>query len=404
MAQYDLSFTGARIESILTDAAADHTKIGAAGGIAPLGADGKVPAENLPTSDSTLRFDEVVRQADAEIISSQPTKNFSVVWLDNSPASTYTWAPPSAQPAPLSGRFVAKVDNSVATEQPLLTENIDVPISTVSYHADWDGREDFCTAAGAPLSGRTYLCRATGRQYDRPPSADGLRCIAAPPMDAKKALLVDLWNEACCNEGWSGDASTRTIYGYYDADADAWLLNGLTLTYDEAIAVWYASTPRKYSAQCFYGGWHTIRTNLPWRVDITNLMVATQAFVNCNNLEVANIGRSHQGSNMFYQTFKLTKVIGTLYARGDTINPSLYSSCPVEEFHLSWKDTSLGGFNLKQFPNINADSLQWMITNAQPTTSGTRTVTLHADAYARLTEEMLALAAEKSITFVLSSE
>lgn len=404
--EYDLSLTGAQIESILTNAAADHDKIGAADGIAPLGADGKVPAENLPAQDSTLRFDEVVRLADAEIISSQPTKTFSVVWLDNSPSSTYTWAAPSAQPSPLSGRFVARADNSATTEQPSLTESADAstPVSTVSYHADWEGREDFCTAAGAPLSERTYLCRATGRQYDCPAAADGLRCIAAPPMDAKKALLADLWNEACCNEGWGGTASTRTVHGYYDADADAWLLNGLTLTYDEAIAVWYASTPRKYSAKCFYGGWHTIRTNLPWRVDSTNLMDATQAFIGSTGLEVANIGRSQQGTNMFYQNQKLTKVIGTLYARGDTINPSLYASCPVEEFHLSWWGTSLGGFDLHKFPDINAESLQWMITNAQATTSGTRTVTLHADAYARLTEEMLALAAEKSITFVLSSE
>ena len=41
-----------------------------------------------------------------------------------------------------------------------------------------------------------------------------------------------------------------------------------------------------------------------------------------------------------------------------------------------------------------------MITNATATTQGTRTVTLHADAYARLTDEMKAQAAEKSITFI----
>lgn len=64
---------------------------------------------------------------------------------------------------------------------------------------------------------------------------------------------------------------------------------------------------------------------------------------------------------------------------------------------------SVGHFDLNNLPNINADSLQWMVTNAQVTTQGTRTVTLHADAYARLTDEMKAQAAEKSITFVCAS-
>ena len=46
--QYDLSHTGAQVDSILTNAAADHSKLGAASGIATLGSDGKVPAAQIP--------------------------------------------------------------------------------------------------------------------------------------------------------------------------------------------------------------------------------------------------------------------------------------------------------------------------------------------------------------------
>lgn len=85
------------------------------------------------------------------------------------------------------------------------------------------------------------------------------------------------------------------------------------------------------------------------------------------------------------------------------VDPSPYSTVPLEEMHLTYYVNSKVAITLKNLPNLNADSLQWMVSNAQATTQGTRTVTLHADAYARLTDDMKALAAEKSITFVCAS-
>jgi hypothetical protein len=200
--------------------------------------------------------------------------------------------------------------------------------------------------------------------------------------------------------GGGGDTATRTVHGHYDPDTDKWLLNGLTLGYDEAIAVWYAGTPRNYDATMFYGGQHTIRTNLPPRVDQSNMVKFQQAFICCSNMEVANIGSANTCNNMFYAVPKLKKVIGTMFGGG---NPAPYLTCPVEEMHFGWWGTSTQAYDLRNLPNLNADSLQWMVSNAQTTTQGTRTVTLHADAYARLTDDMKALAAEKNITFVSAS-
>lgn len=412
---YQLAKKGSEIDSILANAAADHNKIGAASGIAPLGADGKVPdanlpsyaplgadgkvpAANLPENDATLRFSAVERVAGATITDGTATGSFEVVWLDNRALPTsYKYSPPTTEEKEVQGRFVAKTGSGIQ-----LTEASGGDVSTTTYYSNWEGRDTFCNSGGKPLKNRLYLCTATGRQYDKFPgnNSTGLRCIAAPPMDAKKALLADLWNEACCNEGGGGNPATRTVHGYYDPDTDKWLLNGLALSYAEAIAVWYAGTPRNYDATSFYGGQHIIRTNLPPRVDKTNSVKFQGAFGFCENMEVANIGVANTCNSMFHAVRKLKKVIGTMTGGG---NPAPYMQCPVEEMHFGWWGANVQAYDLRNLPNLNAGSLQWMVTNAQVTTQGTRTVTLHADAYARLTDDMKALAAEKSITFVCAS-
>lgn len=375
------------------------SKIGAASGIAPLGADGKVPAANLPDNDATLRFSAVGRVPGATITDGTATRSFEVVWLDNRAlATSHPYTAPTAEEKEVQGRFVAKTGSGIQ-----LTEASGGDVSTTTtYYSNWEGRDTFCNSGGKPLKNRLYLCTATGRQYDKFPgnNSTGLRCIAAPPMDAKKALFADLWNEACRDL-----TNPNNPFGYYDADVDDYPLNGLRLSYAEAIEVYYAGTPRKYDATNFYGGWNKIRTNLPPRADASNTITVKQMYVNASNIEVANIGaQASNGQNMFSGNHKLRKAIGKLMPpSGSTTNPSLYGTCPIEEIHLGWWGISVGHFDLHSLPNINADSLQWMVSNAQATTQGTRTVTLHADAYARLTDDMKALAAEKSITFVCAS-
>lgn len=423
---YQLAKQGSEIDSILANAAADHNKIGAASGIAPLGADGKVPAANLPSyaplgadgkvpaanlpdNDATLRFSAVERVAGATITDGTATGSFEVVWLDNRAlATSHPYTAPTVEEKEVQGRFVAKTGSGIQ-----LTEASGGDVSTTTYYANWGGRDTFCNSGGKPLKNRLYLCTATGRQYDKFPgnNSTGLRCIAAPPMDAKKALLADLWDEACCNEGWGGNPATRTVNGYYDPDTDKWLLNGLSLSYAEAIAVWYAGTPRNYDATLFYGGQHTIRTNLPPRVDLTGTMKFHETFIGCTNMEVANIKAglfASEGYNIFHDNKKLRKVIGELVLdTGGMLYLARYSTIPLlEDMHIRWRGGgSTQPLNIANLPAFNAASLEWMITNSPALTdeTKTRTCTLHADAYARLTDEMLAQAVEKGITFVSAS-
>lgn len=389
------------------------SKIGAAGGIAPLGADGKVPAANLPDNDATLRFSAVERVAGATITDGTATGSFEVVWLDNRALPTsYTYSPPTAEEKEVQGRFVAKTGGGIQ-----LAEASGGDVSTTTYYANWEGRDAFCNSAGKPLKNRLYLCTATGRQYDKFPgnNSTGLRCIAAPPMDAKTALFADLWNEACVGSlGWGTDpdnSSTHVCYGYYDADMDAYRLNGLDLTYAEAVRVYYAGPLRNTPFKAFYGGFPFIRTNLPPHVINSNPLELNSTFNGCSCLEVANIKAglfASGGDNIFHGNNKLRKVIGELWIdTGGMLNLAIYSTIPLlEDMHIRWRGGgSTRPLNIANLPAFNAASLEWMITNSPALTdeSKTRTCTLHADAYARLTDEMLAQAVEKGITFVSAS-
>lgn len=426
---YQLAKQGSEIDSILANAAADHNKIGAASGIAPLGADGKVPdanlpsyaplgadgkvpAANLPDNDATLRFSAVERVPGATITQGTATGSFEVVWLDNRALPTsYTYSPPTTEEKELPGRFVAKTGSGIQ-----LTEASGGDVSTTTYYSNWAGRDAFCNSAGKPLKNRLYLCTATGRQYDKFPgnNSTGLRCIAAPPMDAKKALFNDLWNEACVGSlGWGTDpdySPNHVCYGYYDADIDAYRLNGLDLSYAEAVRVYYAGPLRNTPFRSFYGGFPFIRTNLPPHVEASNVLDLHSTFSGCSCLEVANIkaGLWASGDNIFNYNNKLRKVIGEFVLdTGSMLNLAIHSTIPLlEDMHIRWRGGgSTRPLNIANLPAFNAASLEWMITNSPALTdeSKTRTCTLHADAYARLTDDMKALAAEKSITFVCAS-
>lgn len=375
------------------------SKIGAAGGIAPLGADGKVPAVNLPDNDATLRFSAVERVPGATIKDGTATGSFEVVWLDNRALPTsYTYSPPTAEEKEVQGRFVAKKGSGIQ-----LTEASGGDVSTTTYYyTNWAGRDTFCNSAGKPLKNRLYLCTATGRQYDKFPgnNSTGLRCIAAPPMDAKKALFNDLWNEACFGFG----NQPQTIEGYYDEDTAQYVLNGMTLSYAEALCVFDAGKMRgSGNTLKYYAGNLRIRTNLPpvqaWG---GNLYDYSSAFFYCSNLEVANIGvQANKCTSAFHGCNKLTKVIGKIW---HPEAPVMISTPTLTEIHFYWYwDDGNRTLNITNIPNISKESLQWMITNAATQSPGVRTVTLHADAYARLTDDMKALAAEKSITFVCAS-
>lgn len=210
--------------------------------------------------------------------------------------------------------------------------------------------------------------------------------------EAKLALFVDQWNAACRSFGKYDPANAPDAqHPFY--------LNTLWLTYEEAInsLIFIENTPRQH---CFYGN-EKIRTNIPgvnasdW---VGNPM--DYAFFKCSKLEVANIigfcNNISSARRMFAKCVKLRKVIGKINFLQDQIDTYEFAqSCvALEDIQITQLRFDL---NLADCPLLSLASLQFMVANAANTTL--ITITLHPDAFARLTTELVEAATAKQITF-----
>lgn len=153
-----------------------------------------------------------------------------------------------------------------------------------------------------------------------------------------------------------------------------------------------------------------IRTN--WtatNADAVNSVADVRySFQQVPNLEVINLRYKSRftvnPTSVVYFGFKcpkLKKVLGWLRMEKFNYNtqaPSQYclfaESTNLEELSLYQVH---GNLLLSTLKSLNLASLQFMVANASNTSP--ITITLHADAYARITDELFAQAAEKQITF-----
>ena len=105
-------------------------------------------------------------------------------------------------------------------------------------------------------------------------------------------------------------------------------------------------------------------------------------------------------SSAFYGSKKLRTIIGgiqlspnTAITASQVFNP--FGQCSaLENIRLSYLSINI---SFADSPLLSLTSIQYMVDNAANTTP--ITITLHPDAHARLTEELIAQAAEKQITF-----
>lgn len=119
------------------------------------------------------------------------------------------------------------------------------------------------------------------------------------------------------------------------------------------------------------------------------------AFARCANLEVLDFDNSVYvgiSSNSFNSCIKLREIRnGRLIANAqskDALNLPNLESFTVRV---------VSDFNLSNASKVTYDSIEYMVSNAINTSP--ITITLHPEAYARVTDDLFALAAEKNITF-----
>ena len=222
--------------------------------------------------------------------------------------------------------------------------------------------------------------------------------------EARKSLFCDLFNAAAGTAGYA-----KFTNGVWDCK-----LNGLTLTYDEAVMILSVyHTGGDHSEDLVH---HPVRTNLPlysqWGINLTR-------FAEYNtSLEVANVNCVINGgytTYAFYGCKNLREIRGPIRHIVAKIDGSAFLGCPkLESLDLRNLKSNL---LLSNSPLLKLDSLDSIVTNAANGTTEI-TITVHADVYAKLTgdttneaaaaltadelsqwQALLAKAAGKHITF-----
>ena len=118
-----------------------------------------------------------------------------------------------------------------------------------------------------------------------------------------------------------------------------------------------------------------------------------------DNLEILKLGDVQaQGPTVTlfcYKAYRLKKILGEIDVRAVTRFASVFKDTPLLSDITLWSLKCSIAFS--GCPLLSLTSIQYMVDYAANTTP--ITITLHPDAHARLTEELIAQAAEKQITF-----
>lgn len=207
---------------------------------------------------------------------------------------------------------------------------------------------------------------------------------------SKMELFCDLFSNAAGSFGYA-----RLTDGEFDCE-----LNGLGLTYEEAVAV--INSHHKSVSQGEAISHFTVRTNIPvltqWSCDLTRYAQANLT------VEVLNLPMVFAGSALmqaFYGCSRLRKVYGLSHLNG-VIDSNAFANCRALEYVGIAKLKS--NLNLQWSPLLTLASLEYLISNAANTSA--ITITVHPDVYTKLTDEsntewhkVLTDASAKNISF-----
>lgn len=279
-----------------------------------------------------------------------------------------------------------------------------------------------------------YISAYNGKGNDKY-GAD-LVCVT----DAGKALFVKMWRDAIYRPmlgtvGWYGDCDDLgNCYGgknnpqfgldyggYYPEwhETPGFFLNGITgISYAEARQIYEVRTCGSYPRKISEGG--GIRTNM-----LCNYAYAagggqdgqginTPFVFQSNDVQVIRVAAGLRGQRptrscwirgqlSFYNANSLQEIIGAVWpgSLGDTAFNSVFPPFGSKLQYL-WID-GLSVSLTKTFAkasSIDVDCLRYLVEKSRATAAKPISVTLHADVFAVLPEDILTLAETKYVTFV----
>lgn len=254
--------------------------------------------------------------------------------------------------------------------------------------------------------------------------------------DAGKALFIKMWREAICrpltvaaSNGmvvWDsatdelGNIPISDYGGYYPEwhETPGFFINGINgISYAEARQIYEARTYGSYPRQLRDVG--NVRTNMLCCYDYNTGggqdgrgINTPFAFVGYGTtvVRVAAGLRGQRptgscwlrGSLNFYDVPELVEVIGAVQLGTLGDNALSFLAAPFPKLQYLWI-TELSVSLTKTFagtPNINVDCLRYLVEKSRATAAKPISVTLHADVFAALPEDILTLAETKYVTFV----
>lgn len=228
--------------------------------------------------------------------------------------------------------------------------------------------------------------------------------------DLKLDLFIDLFNAAAGSNG-------RYDPEHAPDKEHVFLLNGLWLTYAEAVDVYLDGT---FDSLASAGKRFPHRTNLPIRADHSHLTI-DKSFTSDNfvmNVEVANLSTLNASSyfsaypiSIYHKPFgyaKLKKIIGVIDFHFASAKINWFvGAVNLEEVNIHRLAYSI---DLSSCGKLNLQSFSTMITHADSDADSKihpRMITVHAEIYSKLTDPafaewsgLIADAAAKNITFI----
>lgn len=188
-------------------------------------------------------------------------------------------------------------------------------------------------------------------------------------------------------------------YGRYNPETGFFELNGIMdIGYQEAMEIMLYYTRRTLSTLHYAFTGAGVRTLFPLKTPSEGVSIY-YGFARSSLEKIVFDGRVYISRDSYIRAaFKecrflrvIKGVICTPYVKFLEVFDACYA---LEEVRIQRLATSI---SFKDSPLLSLESISYMMTNAYNDT-GAITITLHPTAYARVTDELFALAAEKNIT------
>lgn len=258
--------------------------------------------------------------------------------------------------------------------------------------------------------------------------------------DAGKALFIKMWRDAIYRPmfgmvGWYGNCDDLgNCYGgknnpqfgldyggYYPEwhETPGFFLNGITgISYAEARQIYDVRTYGPYPRKIGNGG--VIRTNMLCSYDYAagggqdGQGINTPSVFQSNDVQVIRVAAGLRGQRptgaalirgmlSFYNADNLEEVIGAVQVEklGDIAFNSIFSPFKSKLKYLWISDLSVSlTKTFAKASSINVDCLRYLVEKSRSTAAKPISVTLHADVFAALPDDILTLAETKYVTFV----